>query len=94
MESDQRRDQFVDPRLARTTVDAWIGEWSEAHDVSEGTWAEYNSHLRNHVLPRFTDVALGEVTRIAAKGWVKKLRRSLAESTVRDVVTLFSMILG
>ncbi|MFB9902899.1 hypothetical protein [Allokutzneria oryzae] len=56
--------------------------------MSEGTWAKYNSHLENHILPRFTDVALGEVTRIVVKGWVKKLRRTLAESTVRDVVAV------
>ncbi|CAM3402497.1 site-specific integrase [Kibdelosporangium persicum] len=94
VESDQRRDQFVDPRLARTTVGDWIHEWTAAHDVSDGTWAKYNSHLHNHILPRFADMPLGDVKRIVVKGWVKTLRRSLAESSVRDVVTLFSMIMG
>jgi hypothetical protein len=37
---------------------------------------------------------LGEVNRLAVKAWVKSLRRSLAEPTVKDVVTLLSMILG
>lgn len=94
VESDQRRDQFADPRLARTTVGDWVQQWSDAHDVSAGTWAKYDSHLRNHILPRFAEAALGDVKRIVVKGWVKTLRRSLAESSVGDVVTLLSMILG
>ncbi len=55
---------------------------------------KYETHLRNHILPRFGDVALGDVKRIVGKGWVKTLRRSLSESSVGDVVTLLSMILG
>jgi hypothetical protein len=50
--------------------------------------------LRNHILPRFGEMALGDVNRLAVKAWVKSLRRSLAESTAKDVVTLLSMILG
>jgi integrase len=94
MESDQRRDQFTDPRLARITFGDWVQQWTDAHDVSEGTWAKYDSHLRIHILPQFAHVALGDIKRIVVKGWVRKLRRSLAELTVGDMVTLLSMILG
>ncbi len=31
VESDQRQQRFVDPRLAKTTIDEWIQEWSQAH---------------------------------------------------------------
>ncbi|MFE2752254.1 hypothetical protein ACFXGA_09655 [Actinosynnema sp. NPDC059335] len=59
------------------------GEWvrirADAHDVSATTWAEYDPRLRNHVLPRFRDVPLKAISRLAAKGWVKTLRRSPAE---------------
>lgn len=84
----------MDPRLAQTLVGEWVRQWSDAHDVSEGTWAKYDSHLRNHILPRFADEGLGAISRIVVKGWVKKLRGSLAEATVVDVVSLLSMILG
>ena len=69
------------------------GEWSDAHDVSAGTWAKYDSHLRNHILPRFGEMGVGDVSRMSVKAWVKTLRRSLAEPTVMDVVSLLSMIL-
>jgi hypothetical protein len=44
VESDQRRDQFTDPRLARTTMGDWIQQWTDAHDVRNDTWAKYDSH--------------------------------------------------
>lgn len=61
----------------------WIRQWSDAHDVGVGTWAKYDSHLRNHILPRFGAMALGEVNRLAVKAWVKSLRRSLADRRSR-----------
>lgn len=68
--------------------------WCEAHDVSEGTWLKYRSHLRNHILPKFGDMPLGELSRIRIKAWVKTLRRQLCDATTADVIILFSMILG
>ncbi|MEU4769115.1 site-specific integrase [Actinosynnema sp. NPDC023794] len=94
IESDQRRGTFVDPSVGGIPLGEWVPTWADAHDVSATTWAKYDSHLRNHVLPRFGDVPLKEISRIAVKGWVKTLRRSLAERTVGDVVTLLSMLLG
>ncbi|XVS61913.1 hypothetical protein ACQPYE_27030 [Actinosynnema sp. CA-299493] len=94
IESDQRRGTFVDPSVGAVPLGEWVPIWADAHDVSATTWAKYNSHLRNHVLPRFGDVPLKDISRITVKGWVKTLRRSLAKRTVGDVVTLLSMLLG
>lgn len=95
VESDQRRDRFINPRLAQTTIDEWIRVWSDAHHVSDTTWATYDSHIRNHILPRWTGTALGDIQRILVKGWVNKtLRTTLADKSVQDVIILFSMILG
>lgn len=95
VESDQRRDQLVDPRLAQTTIDEWIQVWSEANHVSDTTWTTYESHIRNHILPRWSGTAIGDIKRIMVKGWVNKtLRKNLADRSVRDIVVLFSMILS
>jgi integrase len=95
VESDQRRRQFTDPRLAQTTIDEWIRAWSDAHRVADVTWATYDSHIRNHILPRWSGTALGDIARIAVKGWVNKtLRPNLADKSVQDILILFSMILG
>jgi integrase len=95
VESDQRRRRFVDPRLAETTIDEWIRQWSEAHRVADITWATYDSHIRNHILPRWSGTAVGEIARIAVKGWVNKtLRENMADKSAQDILVLFSMILG
>lgn len=95
VESDQRRRRFVDPRLAETTIDEWIRAWSDAHRVADITWATYDSHIRNHILPRWSGTALGDIARIAVKGWVNKtLRPNMADKSAQDILVLFSMILG
>lgn len=95
VESDQRRRLFVDPRLAETTTDEWIRAWSDAHRVADITWATYDSHIRNHILPRWSGTALGDIQRIAVKGWVNKtLRPNMADKSAQDILVLFSMILG
>lgn len=72
----------------------WVPVWADAHDVSAGTWAKYQSHLGQHILPKFGDTALAGISRMAVKAWVKALRRRLAEATVADVASLLSTILG
>ncbi|MFC4857947.1 hypothetical protein [Actinophytocola glycyrrhizae] len=84
----------MDPRLAQTCVGEWVRRWSDAHDVGVGTWAKYDSHLRNHILPRFGDSEPGKIGRMTVKAWVKALRRALAEPTVQDVVSPFSTIMN
>lgn len=94
IEAQQRNETFRDPAAGLTLLSEWIEVWSQAHDVSPGTWAKYRSHLRNHIEPRFGDTAVAEISRIKVKSWVKGLRTRLAPATVSDVVTLLSMLLG
>ena len=95
VESDQRRHQFADPRLVRTSIDDWIRAWGDAHRVADITQVTYDSHIRNHILPRWSGTALGDIKRIAVKAWVnKRLRTDLADKSAQDVLVLFSMIIG
>jgi len=95
VESDQRRHRFTDPRLAQTTIDEWIRCWSDAHHVTATTWGTYDSHIRNHILPRWSGTPLGDIQRIAVKGWVNQtLRATLSDKSCQDILVLFSMILG
>ena len=84
IESDQRRRRFVDPRLAHTSIDDWIRDWSDAHSVSDTTWAKYDAHIRNHILNRWSGTALGDIQRITVKAWVNKtLRGTLSDKPCR-----------
>nr|WP_281290412.1 hypothetical protein [Pseudonocardia cypriaca] len=69
--------------------------WSRAHYVTDTTRATYDSHIRNHILPRWSGTPVGDIARIAVKGWVNnQLRRTLSDKSCQDILVLFSMILG
>ncbi|QUH05023.1 tyrosine-type recombinase/integrase [Saccharopolyspora erythraea] len=94
IEYETRQGTFTDPRKAQTTFGEWTEIWSDAHDVAESTWAKYRAHLRNHILPRFADSPLADISHIKVKQWAKGLRRRLGDPTVADIVTILSMILA
>ncbi|WP_037273662.1 N-terminal phage integrase SAM-like domain-containing protein [Kibdelosporangium aridum] len=83
-----RRGTWVDPRAGQTLLGDWVQTWADAHDVSPGTWAKYNCHLDNNILPKFGTTPIAEIKRITIKAWVKTLRPKLADATVADVITL------
>lgn len=94
IEYEIRNKKFTTRSESSTIFEEWARTWEDAHDVSKGTWQKYRSHLNNHLLPKFGDMPLDEISHIKVKGWVKNLRRNLSDATVRDIVTILSMILG
>jgi hypothetical protein len=51
------------------------------------------AYLRNHILPRWGDIALGDITALDVTTWLKQLRMHYAASTVRTIRSVFSMLL-
>lgn len=94
VEYEMRNKTFVARSKGAVTFEEWARTWEDAHDVSKGTWLKYRSHLNNHLIAKFGDTPLDEISHIKIKGWAKNLRRNLADATVRDIITLLSMILG
>ncbi len=94
IETDQRRDTYTNPDDGKITLREWVEVWTDAHDVGAATWARYRSHLDLHILPRFGDTPLSQISRMAVKGWVKDLNRRRAPATVASILSLMSMVLG
>jgi hypothetical protein len=94
IETDQRRDVFINPDDGKITLAEWVELWTQAHDVGAATWERYRSHLDIHILPRFGDTPLNAITRMAVKAWVKDLNRRRAPATVASILSLLSMLLG
>ncbi|OLB81920.1 MAG: site-specific integrase [Actinobacteria bacterium 13_2_20CM_2_71_6] len=94
IETDQRRDVFINPDDGKITLREWVELWTEAHDVGPATWERYRSHLDIHILPRFGDTPLGAISRMAVKAWIKDLNRRRAPATVASILSLLSMLLG
>lgn len=93
IDTDRARGTFRDLQDSMTLAE-WVEIWSDAHHASKNTWANYRSHLRNHIVPEFGDSQLPEIKRMQVKRWITGLRKHLAHATVIDIVTLLSMIMA
>jgi integrase len=90
---EQALDTYLDPALGRITLAEWVAIWQAGHIAGPAKWAAYHSHLRNHILPRFGNVALNQITRQTVKMFVKQLKRQLADSSVASIMSLLSLLM-
>lgn len=95
LEADQRRGTWIDPDAGKTTLREWSTDWLEALDVAITTEDYYRSHLRNHILPRWGDTALADISGIKVTAWAKQLRsRGYAPTTTAGITKLLSLLLA
>ena len=95
LEIQQRQGQWIDPVAGRLPVAEWVGQWWPTVDVAERTEDNYRSNLRNHVLPRWGDRRLCDITTSEVHAWTRDLRAAgYAPSTVTSQIKLLSMILA
>lgn len=69
------RGEWRDPRLARTTFEAWFERWWSARVLEPETVTGQRSTAENHVLPHWRGWPLGGIGRIEVQGWAAKLQR-------------------
>ncbi|MBC6451690.1 tyrosine-type recombinase/integrase [Actinokineospora xionganensis] len=95
MEADQRSGTWIDPAGGQTTFGEWVEEWLDALDVGLRTEENYRSKLRAHILPRWAETPLADITSLKAHAWAKTLRRDgLADVTVSDTLKLLTLIMS
>lgn len=95
IESDQRKGNWIDPAAGRTTLGEWVTDWLDALDVRPNTEAQYRCLLTNHILPRWGDTALADITGIGIAAWTKKLHaRGYKPASVGHILKVLSMTLG
>jgi integrase len=90
---EQALDTYLDPARGRITLADWVAIWETGHIAGPARWAAYRSHLRNHILPRFGDVPLNQITRQSVKIFVKQLKTRLADSSTANVMALFGLLM-
>ena len=66
LESEQREGRFIDPAAGKITLAAWSQDWLGALDVAIRTEDVYRSLLRRHILPRWGDHGLADISGIKA----------------------------
>jgi hypothetical protein len=55
VESDKSRGLYVDPAAGRVTLGEYAQKWQASQVHRRTTAANFDSHLRNHILPTFGD---------------------------------------
>ncbi|MCA1229962.1 tyrosine-type recombinase/integrase [Saccharopolyspora sp. 6M] len=94
IETDQRKGNWIDPAAGKITLSTWVDDWLDALDVRPNTENQYRSLLNNHILPKWGDSPLAEITGIGIAAWTKKLAaRGYKPSTVGHIRKVFSLIL-
>jgi integrase len=93
LDTDRRRGTWIDPAASHTALAAWVEQWLPSLDVEIRTEENYRAYLRNHIQPRWSHVALGDITALDVTTWLKQLRVHYAASTVRTIRSVFSMLL-
>lgn len=93
LRTDQRRGIWLDPSGARMRLGEWVNTWIDTIDVEPRTEENYRRCLRLHILPRWGNVPLGDITASAVTLWLKELRERYAAATVRTMQKMLSMIM-
>lgn len=104
-EESSRAPGWRDPEAARRTWGEWCETWWPSRTVEGSTLKTDVGRRDNHLLPRWKDVPLCDITRHDIAAWAAQLRKtgnakaksedkSLSASTVRRIVQLFASSLA
>ena len=84
-----------DPRAGARKWGEWCEEWWPRRNTSPGTLRREQSQRDVHLIPRWGEVALADITRYDVKAWAADLAaKELAESSVYRIVSVFSASLA
>lgn len=91
IEVSKDRGEWVDPTRSRVTVGDWAERWFDAQvQLKPTTRSGYRYGLDKHVVPRWGNVRLSEVSHADVQVWVNGLAEELAPGTVRQTHLLLS----
>lgn len=81
-----------DPDLEKISFRDWIEEWWDTTvDLRPSTRVRDEAYMRNHVMPVFGDVAIGDLNPRQIRQWVASLvAKGLAPATVRKAYQLLT----
>lgn len=89
-----RRDRNHDPRAGDMHVADWVTKWRAARVVERNTAAKNESHLRNHILPKWGTWPLNSIDRLDVGAWVKEMEKAgVGPATIEASVRLLSSVL-
>jgi integrase len=92
--ADVVRGDYIDPERGRRTFGAFAREWLAAQTFDPSTREQLDVRLRNHILPTWDNIELGQIRPLGVQQWLRTLHGGLAPNTVYVVYINFSTILN
>ncbi|TDQ00697.1 tyrosine-type recombinase/integrase [Labedaea rhizosphaerae] len=94
-----RRNLWIDPADARTTLTMFSAEWLDAigQRLSPGTLAKYETHLRVHLVPQWGEWPMIAIfnSYLEIEKWVTQLHEDgYADNTVASIFATFSTLMN
>ena len=85
---------YVDPNRGKVTIGEWATRWldGQAH-LKPSTHERYAGIVREHVLPRWSNVQLIDVTHADIQAWVSTLTATRSPATVRKIHRVLALVL-
>jgi integrase len=85
---------YIDPSKGKVTIADWAKRWfdGQAH-LKPSTRERYAGILREHVLPRWSNAQLIEVTHADIQAWVSALTATRSPATVRKIHRVLALVL-
>jgi integrase len=80
-----KRPGWRDPRIGLTTWGQWHDVWWPARSIEPQTRASEGSIVANHIMPRWRDVPLAEITRHDVQAWAMSILGENIARTDREV---------
>lgn len=95
MESDLRRGEWVDPKLARTTFGEWATEFlTTIVHLRAVTRGDYEGALRAHILPAFGDRPISHIEQVDVRRFMaEKQAAGLAPKSLQKIRLVFRQVL-
>jgi len=96
IEHSKRQGAYVDPRAGKVAFSEWAERWYRTTaGLKPSTRHYYRQLLDGQVLPRFRDMSLAGIDRMAVREWVAALiENGPGASRIRNAHAVLSMILG
>ncbi|MEU0991640.1 integrase [Streptomyces sp. NPDC005953] len=94
-ESDVRNDRYISRRDGSLLMKDYCRDWPDTLDVGHLRERNVRSHLRLYVIPRWADVAVGDIKPSMYRAWEKWLRAQphIGDRYAGEILGTFSMLM-
>lgn len=92
LERDKYEGYYLDPQRGDIPLREYAPDWLARQVIADGTWRNYESFLRIHLLPALGDKTVIGIQTKDVETFVAAISKKLAPSTVRDRMKMVSKI--